>query len=393
MSARFSLVLLGGFLGAGKTTTMLAAARLLESRGRRVAVITNDQGDRLVDTGAAVGAAAAVDEVAGGCFCCRFEDFAGAIERVVEGGGVDTVIAEAVGSCADLQATVVRPLRRLYAGGVAVAPLTVLVEPARLDALADDTESDLAYLAARQLEEADVIGLNKADTRSPATVRLMARLLADAYPAAEVVPYSARDGTGLADLVATWARPSPPARDLEIDYDRYARAEAELGWLNTDIEIESAASHPPDRVAEPRFEPAAWAASMLAHVSEETERRGYLVGHVKLAIGGLTGSVVAAGERPYVRGARSTVERETALVNARVACAPAELDALVAAAAARADHAAGTRSRLAGVTAFSPAYPRPVHRVEARCTTTPTSSAVPTASARPGGSAAGGSCR
>lgn len=209
MSARFSLVLLGGFLGAGKTTTMLAAARLLESRDCRVAVITNDQGDRLVDTGVALRAAASVDEVAGGCFRCRFEDFVEAIARVVERGDVDTVIAEAVGSCADLQATVVRPLRRLYADGVAVAPLTVVVEPARLDALSTDTGSDLAYLAARQLEEADVIALNKADTRSRTTIRLMARLLADAYPAAQVVPHSARAGTALTDLVARWERPDP----------------------------------------------------------------------------------------------------------------------------------------------------------------------------------------
>jgi G3E family GTPase len=38
----FRLVLLSGFLGAGKTTTMLAAARLLRERGNRVAVVTND---------------------------------------------------------------------------------------------------------------------------------------------------------------------------------------------------------------------------------------------------------------------------------------------------------------------------------------------------------------
>lgn len=362
MSARFSLVLLGGFLGAGKTTTMLAAARLLESRGRRVAVITNDQGDRLVDTGVARAAAAAVDEVTGGCFCCRFEDFAGAIERVVERGGIDTVIAEAVGSCADLQATVVRPLRRLYGAGVAIGPLTVVVEPARLDALATDTGSDLAYLAARQLEEADTIALNKADTRSPATIHLMARLLADAYPAAEVVPYSARAGTALADLLAAWERPRPPARDLEIDYDRYARAEAELAWLNTDIEIEAAASDP----GEPRYAPDTWATAMLGHLSEATARRGHLVGHIKLAIGELTGSVVAAGAGPDVDGARRDVQRERGLLNARVACTPAELDALVVTAVARADEVAGTRSRLAGAAAFSPAYPRPIHRVEAR---------------------------
>jgi Ni2+-binding GTPase involved in maturation of urease and hydrogenase len=353
----FSLVLLGGFLGAGKTTTMVAAARRLGARGRRVATITNDQGDRLVDTDQARAArATSVGEVAGGCFCCRFEDFAETAERVVQEGGADVVIAEAVGSCADLQATVVRPLRRRYGDAVAVAPLTVVVEPARLEAL--DGDSDLAYLLGRQLEEADVIALNKADTRTAPTLALTARLLEDAFPAAAVVPCSARDGRGLDELLALWEAPAPAPRDLDISYPRYARAEAALGWLNTDLAIER------------DFDPAAWAEAMLAAVSAETARRGHAVGHVKLAIptpaGRVTGNLVAAGDRPDVRAPRrATVERASALLNARVACPPGALDALVRRAASAADAAAGTRSTFAGTAAFAPGYPRPVHRLEA----------------------------
>ena len=44
------IAVVGGFLGAGKTTLILAAARLLEQRGLRAAAILNDQGDDLVDT-------------------------------------------------------------------------------------------------------------------------------------------------------------------------------------------------------------------------------------------------------------------------------------------------------------------------------------------------------
>ena len=38
-----TLVILGGFLGAGKTTLVLKAAELLHTRGKRVALILNDQ--------------------------------------------------------------------------------------------------------------------------------------------------------------------------------------------------------------------------------------------------------------------------------------------------------------------------------------------------------------
>ncbi len=44
------LVLVGGFLGAGKTTLINKAARLLSDSGRSIALIANDQGEALVDT-------------------------------------------------------------------------------------------------------------------------------------------------------------------------------------------------------------------------------------------------------------------------------------------------------------------------------------------------------
>ena len=44
------LAVVGGFLGAGKTTLLLAAGRILARRGWRTAIVTNDQGDDLVDS-------------------------------------------------------------------------------------------------------------------------------------------------------------------------------------------------------------------------------------------------------------------------------------------------------------------------------------------------------
>src|SRR5215467_12477700 len=152
------VVMVGGFLGAGKTTTMLAAARLLEARGERVAVVTNDQGTDLVDTRLAqrTDAAAGVAEVTGGCFCCRFDDLAETIARVRRENDPTVVLAEAVGSCTDLQSTVVRPLRHFYAGRLDVSPLTVLLDPMRYAALSRHwlplaDEPDLAYLYRHQL--------------------------------------------------------------------------------------------------------------------------------------------------------------------------------------------------------------------------------------------------
>src|SRR5688500_9434733 len=47
---RLRFVLVGGFLGAGKTTAVARLARHYAARGLRVGLVTNDQADDLVDT-------------------------------------------------------------------------------------------------------------------------------------------------------------------------------------------------------------------------------------------------------------------------------------------------------------------------------------------------------
>ena len=110
------LVLVGGFLGAGKSTLLAEAARRLTARGRRVGLIANDQAAELVDTEALKQTGSPVEEVSGGCFCCRFPDLLAAMEKLVRQTSPDVLIGEPVGSCTDLAATVVRPLRRLHGG-------------------------------------------------------------------------------------------------------------------------------------------------------------------------------------------------------------------------------------------------------------------------------------
>ncbi|WP_218952274.1 GTP-binding protein [Amycolatopsis anabasis] len=242
-----TFVPLTGFLGAGKTTTMITTAAELERRGRAVAVVTNDQGTELVDTRLARSRLDRVAEITGGCFCCRFENLAATIRDLVDSGEVDTVIAEAVGSCTDLQATVVRPLRRFYRESVVVCPLTTVVDPLRYQAFARATErgepeSELSYLFGQQLAEADVLAVNKLDTISAEQARtLLARLRGD-YPNATVVGYSAATGAGIGELLDAWTGPSGnEAVELGVDYDRYAAAEAQLAWMNQDLELAAAA--------------------------------------------------------------------------------------------------------------------------------------------------------
>src|SRR5438128_6554186 len=96
-----TFVLIGGFLGAGKTTLIMRAAALLSRQGTRVAVITNDQDVGLVDTMLSNARDFATREVAGGCFCCRFSDLLEAADQLLA-YRPDVIFAEPVGSCVDI---------------------------------------------------------------------------------------------------------------------------------------------------------------------------------------------------------------------------------------------------------------------------------------------------
>ena len=157
------IVPLGGFLGAGKTTLILAASRILQSRGMRPAAILNDQGSELVDTHAVGAAAIAADQVTGGCFCCRFSDLIDAAHRL-HAHAPDVIFAEAVGSCTDISATTLQPLKLYYGHEFRLAPYSVLVDPQRArEFTAADPAGDLPFLFRTQLDEADLICFTKSD--------------------------------------------------------------------------------------------------------------------------------------------------------------------------------------------------------------------------------------
>ncbi len=63
-----SLLVIGGFLGAGKTTLSTNLVTMLWDLGREAALITNDQSEGLVDTELAAAGGISVKEIAGGCF-------------------------------------------------------------------------------------------------------------------------------------------------------------------------------------------------------------------------------------------------------------------------------------------------------------------------------------
>jgi Ni2+-binding GTPase involved in maturation of urease and hydrogenase len=237
--------MVGGFLGAGKTTALLRLAEHLTSGGRRVGLITNDQSSGLVDTALVGSYGYPVEEITGGCFCCRFNSLTTAAERLTETAKPDVFLAEPVGSCTDLRATVQYPLRRLYGDNYHIAPLSVLVDPIRaLRVLGLEPgkafSPKVRYIYGKQLEEAEVIVINKSDLLDTARQTRLEEALRSAYPAAEVFPVSARTGAGLERWFARVSGAESDTRPAPgVDYDTYAEGEALLGWFNATFRLDA----------------------------------------------------------------------------------------------------------------------------------------------------------
>lgn len=247
MSERPFLVVTGGFLGAGKTALLLCAAQLLRQRGMRAAIITNDQGGALVDTRMTAAMGFDSGEIAGACFCCRFANFVAAAQSLLA-AKPEVILAEPVGSCTDLSATVLQPLKQYHAGEFRIAPYSVLVDPQRAAEFAQpDGDPLLAYLFQKQIAEADLVVYTKSDLYPAIPSR-------DREGAFRRV--SALTGQGVAEWLdeVLCGRLRAGGQLLDIDYARYAAAEAALGWLNWEAELRLETALTPAAVAGPLLE-------------------------------------------------------------------------------------------------------------------------------------------
>ena len=318
------VIIVAGFLGSGKTTLVTQAAQRLQAQGLRVGVITNDQAGDLVDTAVVQAAQVPVVEVVGGCFCCRFPDLWRAVTTLLDTVAPDVIFAEPVGSCTDLAATLIRPLRAYHASTVSVAPLTVLVDPTR-DWLAAPLAAQ--YLHQHQLREAEWVLVSKADLIAPDHAHRVRQRWQTAAPHAPVHLIAAGDGAAV-DAWLTQVRATQSAGLVlrDIDYVDYAAAEAALGWLNATMQV---------RAARP-FSMGAWLPAAVLQWAQVCAQHDAWIAHVKMATTSAAGlakmSLLADGMPPHwdVWPSEQMVDQAHVVINARVALPPEQLAAVFA---------------------------------------------------------------
>lgn len=353
------LHIVGGFLGSGKTTAIIAAAKLLMDQGRRVGVITNDQGRYLVDTAFFRLSAIPAVEVTGGCFCCNYDDLDGRLAQLIAASQPEVIFAESVGSCADIVATVVKPLLELGGAGVQPASFSVFTDGRllrrRLQGLEMPFSDEVVYIFDKQIEEAGLLVVNKVDLLSPLALIELQFMLSARYPSKPVLAQNSLNLAG----VRPWLEKIQttdlllPGAPLAIDYERYGAGEARMAWLDEQIAL--------------RFDPGAGSAALRGLISRlvaDLSARRAGIGHLKFilqAAGTSTKLSFPSLEEPGWEARIPRIEgcEAALLVNARVELPAAELRALLHAAL----DASGMGYTIQSEEAFHPAQPNPTHRM------------------------------
>ncbi|MGA2662792.1 MAG: GTP-binding protein [Verrucomicrobiota bacterium] len=358
-------IMIGGFLGAGKTTALGKLAKHLAGQGLRVGLITNDQGRNLVDTAMLRAQGFATEEIPGGCFCCRFNSLVEAAARLTEQSRPDVFIAEPVGSCTDLAATVAYPLRRLYGGNFTVAPVSVLVDPIRgrrvfgLEPGGSFSEKVL-YIYRKQLEEADLAVISKCDLLDETRLGSLRQAIAARFPGKEILLVSARNGTNLDAWFARITSSEQVSRTaMEMDYQVYAEGEALLGWLNCTVQL----------AARKAFDGDKFLSGLAGEVQKRLQKAE--VAHLKMTLSPDSGlgeiGVVNLVRNDFVPELAMTLEEPVLsgqlIVNLRAEAAPDVLGTAVRQAlAATARKFSTLRATLDHLEHFRPGKPTPTHR-------------------------------
>lgn len=365
MSHRIRYIMVGGFLGSGKTTTLGRLAAHYMGQGKTVGIVTNDQADDLVDTNTLRSQGFDVGEVAGSCFCCNFNELISTIGKLGENQKPDIILAEPVGSCTDLVATVIQPIKQLYDAEFDIAPYCVILKPSHGRRILNNEKRSgfspkAAYILKKQIEEADAILINRIDELSAEKIDELASLLDTHQPGIPVLRVSARTGDGFDALTEFLEQDGDfGKRVLDIDYDIYADGEAELGWLNSSAEVSSDVEFSMDEFllgVVQRLQ------ASLAKINAETA-------HLK-AIGlwegffGVVNLVSSENTAEVSLASDCQVKAFDLIVNARVVCDPVVLEEQVLAAieAVCADLNAIVCFR--ETQSFRPGRPVPTHRFE-----------------------------
>lgn len=354
--------LVSGFLGSGKTTAIISASKALMAQGLKVGVITNDQGKYLVDTHFMRLNDIPAVEVNGGCFCCNYGDFNQSLEQITQEIKPDVVFAESVGSCADIIATVVKPLMEFKTAHEEDTTLSTFTDARLLKIYLEGGDlpfqDNVIYIFEQQIQESGILVVNKVDLLEDLVLGDLLDRTARRFPEKQILPLVSLMPESvtpwLESLQGAFPRTSEP---LQISYKLYGSGEQELAWYDARFRVESG--------SKPAI---AWVQDFLGLVAQQISEQAIPVGHLKFLLSDgvhhqkislVSGDATLAYviDRPAKWG--TTVELT---INARAECPQEELLQLFQRCLRQSTDSVKIKVTILAEEAFHPGFPNPTYR-------------------------------
>lgn len=360
------LHIVGGFLGSGKTTAIARASLLLQEKGIKVGVVTNDQGKYLVDSQFISSMHIPYRQVTNGCFCCNYNQLDEQINQLSKNQDVEVLFAESVGSCTDLIATVIKPLSIYKKEQTEQLSLTIFAEATLLFDFLQNNHSpfsaNIAYIYAKQIEEAAILIVNKTDLISSQMLIELKHLLAGKYQEKTVLFQNSLDRESVNCWIETLhtrlsEEPISNHKSLDIDYRRYGSGEADLAWFDQEIEIISES-----------LNAVGLGKQIAGQIFIETEQRHWIIGHLKFILEA-NGNVQKISFTTNLNRidldelSLSEASEVRLIINARVETDPESLQKMIAEVVQSVRLQNNVSILELNTSAFKSGFPNPTHRI------------------------------
>jgi len=346
--------LLSGFLGSGKTTAIQHACSELIKKGKKVGVITNDQGTKLVDGDFFEHLKIPGLQVVNGCFCCNYNDLDNSIQSLIETNQPDVIFAESVGSCTDIVATVIKPLVKFRPE--AEVTFSTFADAQLLKMLLQQNSSfdeSVRYIYFKQLEEAEVIVISKIDLMDDNSLEEMKRLI-DKYSDKITLYQNSFDTTDVRGWLKVFDNKfvTTPS-SLHINYDMYGAGEARLAWHDQQVEIQSG-----------NYNAMQATNGLIKTISQKIQFNEYPIGHLKFLLNNEKKISITRTSQEEVFD-NIVEERKYAglLINARVQTSPEALSHIISESIKEIEINFNCKIVVKSHASFQPGYPKPVYRI------------------------------
>ncbi|WP_415404838.1 CobW family GTP-binding protein [Tateyamaria sp. SN3-11] len=176
-----SVSIIGGYLGAGKTT--LVNNLLRQANGTRIAVLVNEFGALPIDEDLIEAQDDALISIAGGCVCCSYGN--DLVQALLDLSKWDQAPDHLVIECSGVALPAAIAASVSLIEGFQVDGVVIVADAETIKGQAEDTY--VGDTIERQLRDADIILLNKADLVPPAQLDDVTKWLATMSPSARVV--------------------------------------------------------------------------------------------------------------------------------------------------------------------------------------------------------------